>query len=163
MTRVVLIAAVARNLAIGKGNELVARIPEDQQRFRRETLGHPVVMGRKTWDSLPARFRPLPGRRNIVVTRDPQWRADGAEAATSLDAALTLAADAPTVCVIGGGELYRVALPRADELLMTEIDAELEGDTFFPPYRGSFAEVVRERHATADGLRYDFVTYRRPD
>jgi dihydrofolate reductase len=163
VTRVVLIAAVARNLAIGKDNGLIARIPEDQQRFRRETLGHPVVMGRKTWDSLPARFRPLPGRRNIVVTRDAQWRADGAEAATSLDDALALAADAPTVCVIGGGELYRLALPRADELLMTEIDAEITGDTFFPPYRGSFAEVARERHATAEGLRYDFVTYRRPD
>jgi dihydrofolate reductase len=161
MTRVVLVAAVARNRAIGKGNGLLVRIPEDQQRFRRETMGHPVVMGRKTWDSLPAKFRPLPGRRNIVVTRDPAWRAEGAEAAASLDAALALAAGADTVCVIGGGQLYALALPRADELLMTEIDADLEGDTFFPPYRGAFEEVTREPRTTPEGLRYDFVTYTR--
>jgi dihydrofolate reductase len=162
MTKLVLVAAVARNLAIGKGNELLVRIPEDLQRLRRETMGHPVVMGRKTWDSLPPKFRPLPGRRNIVVTRDPAWRAEGAEAATSLDAALALAGDAPKVCVLGGGQLYALALPHADELLMTEIDADLEGDTFFPPYRGAFEEVAREPHTTPEGLRYDFVTYRRP-
>jgi dihydrofolate reductase len=162
MTRVVLVAAVARNLAIGKGNELLVRIPEDLQRLRRETMGHPVVMGRKTWDSLPVKFRPLPGRRNIVVTRDPAWRAEGAEAVTSLEAALALAGDVPKVSVIGGGQLYALALPRADELLMTEIDADLEGDTFFPPYRGAFEEVARETRTTPEGLRYDFVTYRRP-
>lgn len=162
MTRVVLVAAVARNLAIGKGNELLVRIPEDLQRLRRETMGHPVLMGRKTWDSLPPKFRPLPGRRNIVVTRDPSWQAEGAEAATSLDAALALAADASRVYVLGGGQLYALALPRADELLMTEIDADLEGDTFFPPYRGAFEEVTREPRTTPEGLRYDFVTYTRP-
>jgi dihydrofolate reductase len=161
MTRVVLVAAVTSNLAIGKGNDLLVRIPEDLRRLRQETMGHPVIMGRKTWDSLPARFRPLPGRRNIVVTRNAEWHAEGAEAAPSLEAALALAADAPKVCVIGGGELYRSALPRADELVMTEVSAELEGDVFFPPYRDSFVEVAREPHATPEGLRYDFVTYRR--
>jgi dihydrofolate reductase len=156
-----LIAAVARNGAIGKGNALLWREPEDQKHFRRATMGCPVVMGRKTWDSLPPRFRPLPGRRNIVVTRDAAWRADGAEAAASLDAALALVAGAPKVFVIGGGELYASALPRADELLLTEIDAELDGDVFFPPWRAQFTEVSRETHRSADGVRFDFVTYRR--
>ncbi|MED5618556.1 dihydrofolate reductase [Ideonella sp. BN130291] len=158
----VLVAAVARDRAIGKGNDLLFRIAEDQRRFRRETLGHPVVMGRKTWDSLPARFRPLPGRRNIVVTRNAQWQADGAERAASLDKALKLAGDVPKVCVIGGGELYALALPLADELVMTEVDAEVAGaDTFFPEYRSQFFETERERRVTDDGLRYDFVTYQR--
>ena len=89
-------------------------------------------MGRKTWDSLPERFRPLPQRRNIVVTRDPRWHADGAERAGSLDEALALAHGAERISVIGGGELYALALPQADELLLTEIDAALDGaDTFF--------------------------------
>jgi dihydrofolate reductase len=157
-----LVAAVARDRAIGKGNDLLFRIAEDQRRFRRETLGHAVVMGRKTWDSLPARFRPLPGRRNIVVTRNAQWQAEGAERAASLDEALAMAGDVPKVCVIGGGELYALALPRADELVMTEVEAEVAGaDTFFPEYRTQFFETERERRITDDGLRYDFVIYQR--
>jgi dihydrofolate reductase len=159
---VVLVAAVARDGAIGKGNDLLFRISEDQRRFRRETLGHPVIMGRKTWDSLPARFRPLPGRRNIVVTRNAQWQADGAERAASLDEALVLAAGADKICVIGGGELYALALPLADQLVMTEVDAVVPGaDTFFPGDRSGFFEAERERRITDDGLRYDFVTYQR--
>jgi len=156
-----LIAAVARNRAIGKGNQLLWHEPQDQKHFRQTTMGCPVVMGRKTWESLPPRFRPLPGRRNIVVTRDAAWRAEGAEAATSLDTALALAADASKVFVIGGGELYALALPRADELVLTEIDVAFDGDVFFPPWRSSFTEVARETHRTADGVRFDFVTYRR--
>jgi dihydrofolate reductase len=158
--KLTLIAAVARNGAIGRKNALLWREPEDQKHFRRTTLGSPVVMGRRTWDSLPARFKPLPGRRNIVVTRDALWRAKGAETAVSLDDALALAADAEKVYVIGGGELYALALPRADELVLTEIDADLDGDTFFPVYRDRFDEVAREAHTTADGQRYAFVTYR---
>jgi len=156
-----LIAAVARNGAIGKGNQLLWQEPLDLKHLRQTTMGCPVVMGRKTWDSLPARFRPLPGRRNIVVTRDAGWRAEGAEAVTSLDAALALAADAPKVFVIGGGQLYALALPRADELVLTEIDADFDGDVFFPPYRENFTEVAREAHRSADGTRFDFVTYKR--
>jgi dihydrofolate reductase len=156
-----LIAAVARNGAIGKDGALLWHEPQDQKHFRQATMGCPVVMGRKTWDSLPARFRPLPGRRNIVVTRDTHWRADGAEAARSLDAALALVGDAPKVFVIGGGELYALALPRADELVLTEIDADLDGDVFFPPSRSQFTEVSREPHHNAHGVRFDFVTYRR--
>lgn len=160
----VLVAAVDRQGAIGRGGDLLWHEREDQAHFRRVTMGCPVVMGRRTWDSLPERFRPLPGRRNIVVTRNADWRAAGAERAGSLDAALTLAATAPRVCVIGGGELYALALPHADELVLTEIDKAFDGaDTFFPPFdRAAFAETAREAHATADGTRFAFVTYRHP-
>ena len=125
-------------------------------------MGCPVIMGRKTWDSLPARFRPLPGRRNIVVTRQPGWRAEGAEAAPSLDAALGLAAQAPKVFVIGGAQLYREAIAAADELVLTEIDADIDGDAFFPPWsRDAFDETRRETHVSASGTTFHFATYRR--
>lgn len=162
MSRIALIASVARNGAIGRGNDLLWREPADQQHFRRSTLGCPVVMGRRTWESLPARFRPLPGRRNIVVSRNPAWLAEGAEAVSSLDAALALAAEAPKVFVIGGGELYAAAMPLADELVLTEVDAVFDdADTFFPPYADRFTEVARERHRSAAGVDFAFVTYRR--
>jgi dihydrofolate reductase len=159
----VLVAALDRRGAIGRGGELLWHERADQQHFRDVTLGHPVVMGRKTWESLPERFRPLPGRRNIVVTRNRHWHAEGAERADSLDAALASTRNAARVSVIGGGELYALALPRADELLLTEIDAAFEGaDTYFPPIdRASFSEVAREPHSAVDGTRFAFVTYRR--
>ncbi|MEV0367309.1 dihydrofolate reductase [Nocardia fusca] len=116
---------------IGVDNTIPWRVPEDMARFKETTAGHPVVMGRLTWDSLPARFRPLPGRRNIVVTRQSGWSADGAEAAASVEAALALAAPA-TTWVIGGGEIYRLALPYAGELLITEVDTEVDGDAHAP-------------------------------
>ncbi len=159
-----LIAAVARNGAIGKGNALLWNEPEDQRHFRRVTMGCPVIMGRKTWESLPARFRPLPGRRNVVVTRDPAWRAEGADAVRSLDAALELLAGTARAFVIGGAEIYALALPRADELVLTEIDAELPGDTFFPDWdRARFTADAREPHVAANGsgIGYSFVTYKR--
>jgi len=154
-----LIAAVARDGGIGHGGELLARIPEDHRRFKRLTLGSPVVMGRKTWESIG---RPLPGRQNIVVTRDTAWRAEGATPVTSLDAALAAAPDAGRVFVIGGAEIYALALPRADELELTELDAEFPADTFFPAWnRADFRQTSREAHATPEGLRYAFVNYRR--
>jgi dihydrofolate reductase len=157
-----LIAAVARNGAIGRGNALLWHEPADQRHFRQATMGCPVLMGRKTWDSLPERFRPLPGRRNVVVSRNPALTCPGAEVAGSLDAALALVADAPRVFVIGGGELYAQALPRADELWLTEIDADLPGDTFFPAWdRNAFVEVASTPGQSADGTRYRFVTCRR--
>jgi dihydrofolate reductase len=161
MTKLVLVAAVTRNGAIGKGNELLVHIPEDQKRFRALTMGKPVMMGRKTWDSLPARFRPLPGRRNIVVTRNAVWSAEGAERAGSLAEALAMVAPVPEACVIGGGELYALALPHADRLELTELETELDGDAFFPPERSAFIETQRESHTTPDGLHYHFVTYER--
>ena len=131
-------------------------------RFRELTTGHAVVMGRRTWDSLPERFRPLPGRRNVVVTRNAEWSAEGAERAHSLDEALQRLEGEDRVFVIGGAEIYGAALPLADELLLTEIDLEVDGDTFFPEWsRGTFAEVAREAHVATDGTRFAFVVYRR--
>jgi len=159
-----LIAAVARNGVIGDGARLLWRLSEDQQHFKRSTLGHPVIMGRKTWDSLPASYRPLPGRRNIVVTRNPQWQAQGAEVASSLEAALERTAEADKAFVIGGGELYAQSLALADELLLTEIDRDFSGDTMFPAWdRGAFAERRREHHHAEppNDFDYAFVTYQR--
>ncbi|MBS0447070.1 MAG: dihydrofolate reductase [Proteobacteria bacterium] len=159
-----LIAAVARNGAIGKGNELLWRESADQKRFRQVTMGCPVIMGRRTWESLPARFRPLPGRRNVVLTRDRAWRDAGAEPQASLDAALAaLQGAADRIFVIGGGELYAQALPRADELVLTEIDTDFDdADTYFPAWdRQAYAETSREHHVDPNGVGYSFVTYQR--
>lgn len=154
-----LIAAVARNGAIGRDNQLLCRISEDLKFFKRTTLGSPVIMGRKTWDSIG---RPLPGRRNIVITRNPQWRAEGAEPAGSLQEAVSLVQNAPKAFVIGGGEIYRQALPMADELVLTEIDADFDGDAFFPEWdRTQFTSQASESHTSEDGHRYRWVTYQR--
>jgi dihydrofolate reductase len=130
--RVVLVAAVARNGVIGKDNQLLWHIPEDMAHFRSFTRACAVVMGRKTWDSLPPRFRPLPQRRNVVITRHSNWQAEGAEVVQSWPEALALLAGEPRVCVIGGSQIYQLALPDADELMLTEIDRDFEGDAQFP-------------------------------
>jgi len=158
--KVSLVAAVARDGVIGLEGRLPWRIPEDMRRFRELTIGHPVVMGRRTWESLPERFRPLPGRRNIVVTRNTAWHGVGAGRAKSLHDALRQLDGAAKVFVIGGGELYAEALPLADELLLTEIDAELEGDTYFPTWeRAMFEETSREHHMSKSGIPFAFVEY----
>ena len=160
--RVALVAAVARGGVIGRDSGIPWRLPEDMQRFRTLTMGHPVVMGRRTWESLPDQFRPLPGRGNVVVTRNSDWSAQGADRAGSIEDALRLLEGEATVFVIGGGEIYAAALPSADELLLTEIDAEIEGDTYFPNWDpDDFEEVARERHVSSDGVGYSFVTYER--
>jgi len=160
--RVALVAAVARGGVIGRDSGIPWRLPEDMQRFRTLTMGHPVVMGRRTWESLPDQFRPLPGRGNVVVTRNSDWSAQGADRAGSIEDALRLLEGEATVFVIGGGEIYAAALPSADELLLTEIDAEIEGDTYFPDWDpDDFEEVARERHVSSDGVGYSFVTYER--
>jgi dihydrofolate reductase len=164
MARLVLIAVVARNGVIGHANQLLWRLPEDQRYFRRVTHGHAVIMGRRTWDSLPERFRPLPGRRNIVVTRQPHWTAPGAEVCHSPAAALALVADDPQAFVIGGADLYAAAMPLADELLLTEIERDFSGDTRFPPVDPKlFAEVAREKHHAAPPNDFDFsfVSYQK--
>lgn len=156
-----LIVAVARNGVIGAGNALPWRLPADLRRFRSLTTGHTIVMGRKTWQSLPGA---LPGRQNVVVTRQADFRAEGALVVRSLDDALAAATLPPPVYCIGGGELYRLALPRADVLYVTEIDIDVEGDTTFPALdRAQWREIYRESHArdAADGFDYAFVTYRR--
>jgi dihydrofolate reductase len=154
-----LIAAVARDGGIGHGGGLLVRLPDDLRRFKQITLGTPIVMGRKTWQSIG---RPLPGRRSIVVSHDPTFRAEGGEVVTSLEAALALSGSAPLVHVVGGAQLYALALPIADELQLTEIDAQFPADTFFPPWdRSRFVEIAREPHQTSEGLPYAFVTYKK--
>ena len=133
-----LIAAVARNGAIGKNNQLLVHLPGDLPRFKKITLGCPVVMGRKTWDSLPERFRPLPQRRNIVITRNVAWQAAGAEAAASLADALAAVASEPKVFVIGGAQIYAQLLPRCTDLYLTVVFREVEGDAFFPAFEEEF-------------------------
>jgi len=169
--KVALIAAVARNGVIGKDNGLLWRLPEDLAFFKRTTLGSPVIMGRRTWDSLPPRFRPLPGRANIVLTRQPGWRADGALVAHDLEQALELALESVAsnphglrAFVIGGAELYALALPHADELVLTEIERDFDGDARFPDWpRTHFVETSRERHhaGAPNDFDYAFVSYRR--
>lgn len=156
-----LIYARARNGVIGKDNQMPWHLPEDLAHFKRVTLGSPVIMGRKTWDSLPPRFRPLPGRRNIVLTRQADWSAEGAERVGTLQQALALCGDVDTAWVTGGAEVYRLALPLAQRVEVTEIDADYEGDAFAPKLGPQWREVARERHVAASGLGYSFVTYRR--
>ena len=161
---IVIIAAVARNGAIGRGNALLFNESADQRHFRQTTLGCPVIMGRKTWDSLPARFRPLPGRRNVVVSRSAGLHAEGAEVAPDLDTALARVADAPRAFVIGGAQLYAQALPLANTLALTEIDADLDGDAFFPAWdRAAFERTSNIEAVTANGMSYRFATYTRRD
>lgn len=168
-SRLGLIWAEARGGVIGKDGGMPWSVPEDLAHFRARTSGHPVVMGRRTWESFPPRFRPLPDRRNIVVTRDPHWSADGAESAASLDAALALAASAgdvpPMVWVIGGARLFAEAIGLADLLEVTELDLETDGDTFAPSRAGW--EVARIEPAdgwsvSRTGVPYRFLTLIRP-
>jgi dihydrofolate reductase len=159
--RLNLIYARARNGVIGRDNRLPWHLPEDLAHFKRTTLGCPVIMGRKTWESLPPRFRPLPGRLNIVVTRDPHWRGEGAHVAHSLQQARDLCPPGGDAWVIGGAEVYAQALPLARRVVVTEIDADFEGDAYAPALGADWHEVARESHVAGNGLRYAFVTYER--
>ena len=157
--RVYLVVALARNGVIGARGKLPWHLPEDLQHFKRITLGHPVIMGRRTWESLG---KALPGRENIVVTRRPGYQAAGASVASSVQAALALCADEPVAFVIGGAEIYAAALPLADGLVVTEIDRDYEGDTRFPAWdRKAWKVSQKEAHASKEGLRFDFVLYER--
>ncbi|WP_086832076.1 dihydrofolate reductase [Streptomyces sp. NRRL B-24572] len=179
-TNIGLIWAQTPDGVIGVDNTIPWRLPEDMAHFKATTLGHPVIMGRKTWDSLPARFRPLVGRRNIVVTRDAQWTAEGAERAGSVEAALALAAGSTGAAgdpaagapepaaevlawVMGGGEIYRATLPHARTLSVTEVDTPVVGDTYAPSLDADWriAEDTGWRDSTT-GLRYRIRRYTRP-
>ncbi len=150
---VTIVAAVAGNGVIGRDGDLAVRIPEDLRRFKALTMGHTLVMGRRTWDSIG---RALPGRRTIVVTRQPDWHAPGAERASSLEQALADAGP-DQVFVVGGADIYRQALDRSDALELTEVRAEPPGDVWFPDFdRTAWVEVAR---TSGDG--YDFVRYER--
>ena len=159
--RVGLIWAQARGGVIGRDGVMPWHLPEDLAHFKRTTLSHPVIMGRRTWDSLPPRFRPLPGRVNIVVTRQPDWQVAGARRASSLEQALQSCPDAERIWVIGGAEVYAQALPLADELVVTEIDADIEGDAHAPAIGAEWQEFAREPLVAANGTRLAFVTWRR--
>jgi len=158
---ITLIAARARNGVIGRNNQMPWKIPGEQAYFKRMTMGNPILMGRNTWESIG---RPLPGRRNIVVTRDHGYAATGAEVARSLNEAISLAGDAEQVFIIGGAQMYAEAMPRASRVLLTEIDADFDGDTLMPPLdRAQWRETSREDHPpTSDrAFGYSFVVYER--
>jgi len=154
-----LVVAYARNRVIGRDNALPWKLPGDLAHFKRTTLGHPIVMGRKTWESLG---RPLPGRRNIVISRDAGYVAGGAEVVGSLPAALAACADVAQVCVIGGAQIYAAALPLADRIVATEVQADVQGDAWFPELpAGAWREVSRQGQPGENGYEYDFVEYER--
>ena len=157
-----LIAAVARNRVIGQDNQLLWHLPGDMRHFRETTRGKPVIMGRKTWESLPGKFRPLPGRLNIVVSRNPVYVAPGATLAASLEEALKQVESTEEVFVIGGAELYRQALPLADRLYLTELTADFDGDACFPEIaQADWKEMSRSQPVTENGLAYTFAVYQR--
>ena len=149
----------ARNGVIGKDGVMPWHFPEDLAHFKQVTMGAPVIMGRKTWESIPPRFRPLPGRRNIVVTRNGNWDSAGGERAASLQDALALVASESAAWVIGGGGLFTEALPLADVVEATEIDRDFDGDTFAPQLGPEWREARREHHHSSAGFDYSFVTY----
>ena len=162
-----IMVAAASNGVIGRNNSLPWHLPGDLQYFKRVTMGKPVVMGRKTFESIG---RPLPGRTNVVVSRDPHYAAEGVKVVASLDAALELAADIATIngvdelVVIGGEQIYREALPMAQRLYLTEVHADVQGDAVLPPIRwDEWREISRERHAANGSNPYDysFVVFER--
>jgi dihydrofolate reductase len=164
-----LIWAQAHNRVIGNKGSMPWHLPEDLAHLKRMTLGSPVVMGRKTWDSIPPRFRPLPGRTNVVITRQVDWRADGALPANNLFEALSICEhmsiildpSPEQVWVIGGAQIYAEALPLAKQIVVTEIDGDFEGDAYAPTLDAEWKEMSREQHTSSTGLMYSFVTYTR--
>ncbi|NYE60366.1 dihydrofolate reductase [Duganella sp. 1224] len=159
MSKLTIIVATDAQRGIGINNTLPWKLPEDLAHFKRTTTGHPIIMGRKTFDSIG---RPLPNRRNIIVTRNDKWSHDGVEAVGSLDAAIALL-DGAEGYVIGGAEIYRQSLPLADQLIITQIDHTFDCDAFFPEIdAAAWQETAREAHVSeASGLHYAFVTLRR--
>ncbi|MPS81498.1 MAG: dihydrofolate reductase [Achromobacter sp.] len=154
-----LIVAYSTNRAIGRDNALPWKLPGDLAHFKRSTLGHPIIMGRKTWDSLG---RPLPGRANIVISRSPDFTAAGATVVPTLQAAIDACGDVAEAFVIGGAQIYAQALPQAQRVLATEVHADVEGDAFFPLLPSfQWKEVSREPQPAENGYDYDFVTYQR--
>ncbi len=149
-----LVVAVARNGVIGRGNQLPWKLPADMAYFKRVTMGHPVVMGRRTWESIG---KPLPGRHNIVVTRNAAFQAPGATVVGSLEEAWKAAGDAPEVAVIGGTSLFAESLPVADRIHLTEVEADVEGDTWFPEFdRDEWVEREVQRHPADERHQYPF-------
>lgn len=164
LPRISIIVAHSKNMVIGKGNDLIWEIPDDHARFKKITMGHPVVMGRKTWESIPEKFRPLPGRTNFVITRDSSYRAPGATVTTSFEDTLVQAQESPggeEIFVVGGGEIYKQALPLTDRLYITVVDKEVDGDTFFPEYSNIFTKKISEESGEFEGLKYSYLILER--
>jgi dihydrofolate reductase len=160
MSRISLVLAMASSGVIGVDGGMPWRIPEDMKHFKAVTMGKPIVMGRKTWDSFPK--KPLPGRTNIVVTRDANWHSEGAVVAHSFKDAIALAGGAEEVAVIGGAQIYKLALPCADLVHLTQVHRDFAGDTHMPPFNSAdWRETSRDDHATPEGLAYSFVTLER--
>ena len=158
-TRIYLVAALAKNGIIGKCGKLPWHLPEDLQHFKKLTLGHPILMGRRTWESLG---KPLPGRENIVISRQAGFEAPGASVARSVEGAIALCVGEPVVFVIGGADLYAATLPLADGLVLTELDRDYDGDTRFPDWdRKAWRVSQKETHTSREGVRFDFVLYER--
>jgi len=149
-----LVVAMSRNRVIGRDNRLPWRLPADLAFFKRVTMGHPVIMGRRTYESIG---KPLPGRLNIVVSGQADYDAPGCTVVHSMDAAYRAAGDASEVAIIGGNAIFAAALPDADTIYLTEVDAEVEGDVFFPPFdRARYRETELERHAADERHAYPF-------
>ena len=161
-----IIAAVAKNRVIGKANDLPWRLPDDMKFFMQTTNGHHVIMGRKNYESLPEKFKPLPNRTNIVVTRQKNYGATGCTAVHELSDGINLAKanDEKELFIIGGAEIYKLALPITDTLYLTEIDAEIDGDTFFPEWnKQNWKEISRQHHPvdSKHKFAFDFVVYKK--
>lgn len=157
--KITLIAACSRNLCIGVNNDMPWHLPEDFAFFKAYTSGKPVIMGRKTWESLPR--KPLPNRRNIVITRQTDYVADGAELAHDVQTALAMCGDVEEIIVMGGANVYQQALPLATDLRITEIEIDVAGDAFFPEYRHDWQAVACEKGVGKNGLAYRFMHYQR--
>jgi dihydrofolate reductase len=165
MTEVGMVWAQSTSGVIGRGGDIPWRVPEDLARFKRVTMGHAVVMGRRTWESLPAPVRPLPGRRNVVLSRQTDYKADGAEVLGSLEQALTAFEAEPQMWVIGGEQVYLLALPLATRCEVTEVEIDLprdDGDAVAPVLDEAWLGVTGEWQVSRTGLRYRFHTYSRP-
>jgi dihydrofolate reductase len=164
--KISLVAAVAMNGVIGKNNDLPWRLPDDMKFFMETTKNHHVILGRKNYESLPAKYQPLPNRTNIIVTRQKEFNAPGCMVVNNMDDALNIARDngESEVMVIGGAEIYKLALPVADRLYITEVRAEVDGDVRFPAYdKNEWQEVSRVHHAKDQrhAYEFDFVLYER--
>ena len=154
-----MIFARSANGVIGLNNAMPWHLPEDLAHFKKLTLGCPVVMGRKTWDSLPTKFRPLPRRSNVVVTRQPDWQAPGAQAAGSLQDALNLCIGETDVWIIGGAQIYAQAEPLASRIEVTHIDKTYDGDAFAPTLSRHWKVSHQEDHESTNGLNFSFISY----
>lgn len=154
-----LVVAYTNNRVIGKDGGMPWHLPEDLAHFKRATMGYPIIMGRTTWLSIG---RPLPGRRNIVLSRNPEFKPQGAEVYTDIKAALDSCPEAEKICIIGGEQIFRLALPIANEIIATEIQSDIDGDTWFPEIDASlWLETQRESQPESNGIHYDFVIYQR--